>query len=300
MVRTTDLIQSFYHMSFYDGKVVLIVGASEGLGLALVKHLATCSTARVIATSRSVAKIQKRMGELSYGNVTCASLDLEHDDERIQADVNRIIGPEGKVDILINCAGMGFRGVVLETSMPVHRRVFQVDYFGQVAVIKAVLSSWSRGAYTGHIIQVSSVQGYFGLGERAPYSAAKHALVGFIDSLRTECDSYPEAGGNRVTLVCPGYINTNHGANALTSDGSAYQRTDEATVSGYSPEYVADQLLFRSARGEREIVIADAKVRILIKLRSLCSGLCFRMLRIRLTGKKQSFFKTVLHWLFSS
>lgn len=289
-------------LNYYDNKVVLVVGASDGLGLSIVTLLTRFSSARIIATSRSLIKIEERLSKLNGKNAKGVGLNLESSDEEISEVVRKIIAAESRLDVLINCAGMGFRGKVADTRMSVHRRVFQVDYFGQIAVIKSVMNHNASSPL--HIVQVSSVQGYFGVGERAPYSAAKHALVGFIDSLRTECDPYPtnESGGSNtiVTLVSPGYINTNHSASAVTGSGTVYSKSDESTLNGYSPEFVAQQLLLKSAAKHREIIIADAKITFLVKLRYLCANLCFRILRNRQIGKKESLWKTIFKWIFST
>jgi len=174
-----------------------------------------------------------------------------------------------------------------------------VDYFGQVAVIKGVLTENRRKGRTNcHIIQISSVQGYFGIGERAPYSAAKHALVGFMDSLRAEVDTLRDSSDVVITLVSPGYIATQHSCNAVTGDGSLYARNDDTTATGWSPEEVANATLLRSARGRREIVLADKKIKFLIFMRCMFAALCFRLIRIRLTGSKEPIHKTIFKWLF--
>ena len=286
---------------YFRGKAVLITGASSGLGLSLLRLLERGTADTIIASSRSVSNLQKIVNDLGLdpNRVKFLALDLESSDSEIYNAVEKAseFVPNG-IDIVINCAGMGFRGRIDETRGDVDRRIMQVDYFGQVAVIKSVMRCWSiSGKPNGHIVQVSSVQGYFGLGERAPYAAAKHALVGFIDSLRVELSSYPYGDDFRVTLVSPGYIATSHSSNALTGDGTIYAKEDESTATGYSPDYVASLVLKHSALGTPEVVIADFKIRLLIVLRSLFAGLCFRLLRNRYKGKKEAFLVSFVKWL---
>lgn len=280
---------------------MLITGASSGLGLSLLRQLEGEGADTIIASSRSVSNLQKIVRDLGLdtNRVKCQALDLESSDSDIHKAVEEASEwvPNG-IDVVINCAGMGFRGRVDETLGDIDRRIMQVDYFGQVAVIKSIMRCWSRaGKPRGHVVQVSSVQGYFGLGERAPYAAAKHALVGFIDSLRVELSSYPHGDDFRVTLVSPGYIATGHSSNALTGDGTIYAKEDESTATGYSPDYVASQVLKHLALGTPEVVIADFKIRLLIILRSLFPGLCFRLLRDRYMGKKEAFLVSFVKWL---
>jgi len=289
--------KSFF-MNYYSDKVVLVTGASSGLGLALVEKLLVVPRCRVIASSRSTTKLYNILG--NHENLQTFRLDLESTDDQIEADISCAFELFGTIDIAVNCAGMGFRGKVDETKSEVDRRIMQVDYFGQIAVIKALISEWLTRGFTGkHIIQVSSVQGYFGLGERAPYSASKHALVGFIDSLRAEVDDLSPTSPVKVSLVSPAYIATNHSTNAVTGDGSTYNLKDESTVMGFPPQQVASMTLLKASRGDREIVIADSKIRMLMMIRSLFPLLAFQLLRVKYLGEKESFLKTVFKWLFS-
>ena len=287
-------------MEYYSGKVVLITGASSGLGLAMVKLLFQVDGCKIIASSRSPSKLRSILNSWNGAVETCKCilLDLESDDKEIAAQVTNAFSFYDRVDVLINCAGMGFRGRIHETLADVDRRMMQVDYFGQITVIKSVLAVWqSRNTRHGDIIQISSVQGFFGLGERAPYSAAKHALTGFIDSLRVEHDRFPDPSPFKIIHVCPGHIATNHSLNSIRGDGSTYDAQDETTLLGYSPDYVAKRCLERASKGEREIVIADFKIRILIFIRYIAPTLCFRLLRNRFLVKKESLVKTILKWV---
>ena len=291
-------------MDYYRGKVVFVTGASSGMGLAMLKILSTVPRCKLVASSRAATKLEKLVQTFASDPATikCISLDLEDSDAGINAATVAAWRIHGRIDVLVNCAGMGFRGKVLETDMKVDRRIMQVDYFGQVAVIKGILSlAHSAPADCRcHIIQVGSVQGFIGLGERAPYSAAKHALVGFIDSLRVEVSGYPASGEVTVSLVSPGYIATNHSVNSITGDGSAYNQQDESTSGGFTAEYVAHVALLRAARLDNEIIISDTKIRVLIWIRALFSNLCFRILRNRFIGKRESILASISKWIVGS
>jgi dehydrogenase/reductase SDR family protein 7B len=289
-------------MEYYDGKVIMITGGSSGLGSEFFKALLVKTNARLVICGRSTARMSKVFEGTIHDKqrVRYVYLDLEHDDGALEASVCSAFNHFGSIDILINCAGMGFRGVVQNTSSDVDRKVMQVDYFGQIAVIKSLLRLWRRGERSSaHIIQISSVQGYFGMGGRAPYSAAKHALNGFIDSLRVELESHPYSGRIRTTLVAPGYIATSHSANAITEDGSMYNKLDETTTTGYAPRYVADVTLLEAAKGKEEVIIADAKVRFLIWIRYIFPSLCFRILRNKYANLKESIFTAAIRSLVS-
>eukprot|EP00913_Durusdinium_trenchii_P032980 g30875.t1 len=117
----------------------------------------------------------------------------------------------GEVDVLINNGGVGFRGLG-----PLDRWL-NVDYFSGVILTKSLLPDWLQ-RHRGHVVQVSSVQGFFGLPGRTAYAAAKHAAVGFYDALRAEVSER----GVEVTTICPGYIATGHSQNAVKGEGAKY------------------------------------------------------------------------------
>lgn len=250
---------------------------------------------------RNKQKMEGLIRDLSVvANIQIAHLDLEEADDLLARDVSCAFNIFGGVDVLVNCAGMGFRGRIEDTTSETDRRIMQVDYFGQVIVVKTLLKLWkSSGAVRGDIIQISSVQAFFGLGDRGPYSAAKHAMTGFIDTLRVETDSYPSNSYFRVINALPGYIATNHSTNALVADGSTYNKSDPSTIGGYDPHYVASEILMRASQGDREIIIAPMKVKILIILRSLSPSLCFRLIRNMFLKKRENLVSTLIRWLFN-
>ena len=290
-------------MDYYENKRVLLTGASSGLGYAILQRLANVKNCRTIAAVRNKSKMDGIISSLSTAEgveLYVAHLDLDQTDAVITHCISSAFRVFGGIDIVINCAGMGFRGLVKETVLETDRRILQVDYFAQVLIIKAIQRLWlESGASTGDIVQISSVQGFFGLGDRAPYSAAKHAISGFIDSLRVEIDSYPSRSSFRVINVCPGHIATSHSVNALTGDGSTYCHSDPSTDEGYDPAYVALELLVRASKGEREIVIAPSKVHALIYLRILAPSLCFRLTRNLFRQTRESILKTIMKWVLN-
>ena len=131
----------------------------------------------------------------------------------------------------------------------------EVDYFGPVALTKAVLPAM-RARRAGRIVVVSSVMGYVGTPGRSTYAAAKHALHGYFDSLRTEV----WRDGIGVTLVCPGYVSTAVSANALDARGGKHGRTDASTARGIPPEKCAAALGRAVARGREEIYVGSWEV----------------------------------------
>ncbi len=141
--------------------------------------------------------------------------------------VDQAISLFGRIDLLINNAGVSQRSLIAETDLSVYKKLMDINYLGTVALSKALLPHFiaNRG---GHFVTVTSLMGKFGSPLRSGYCAAKHALHGFFDVLRME----HEKDGIKVTLVCPGFVQTDIAKKALTADGSPQQKQDQATANG--------------------------------------------------------------------
>ncbi|KAJ8319109.1 hypothetical protein KUTeg_004200 [Tegillarca granosa] len=183
------------------GKVVLITGATSGLG-------------EVILAGRNKEKLQQVKDSLQQqkvDNAYCPGV-IQLDLEKIQTlpeKVEEAVKIFGQIDILINNAGISYRGVVADTQLDVDVKLMTVNYFAQVALTKAVLSKMlTQGS--GCIIGISSVQGKIAIPYRSAYAASKHAFQAFYDTLRAEI-----AEDNiNVIVISPGYIKTNLSHNA--------------------------------------------------------------------------------------
>jgi len=176
-------------------KVVLITGGSSGIGKSVGEFL-TQKGFIVYGTSRNPSTIKKHPFKL-------LALDVNNT-ETISKAVTKIIKNEGKLDILINNAGMGITGPIEETPTDAMRKVFDTNFFGAIDVIKAVLPQM-RKQKSGLIINVTSIAGYMGLPFRGIYSATKGALEITTEAIRMEVKSF----GIEVTNVAPGDFATN-------------------------------------------------------------------------------------------
>ena len=161
----------------------------------------------------------------------------------------------GYVDMLVNNGGISQRSLVAETPMEVDRKIMQVDYFGGVQLAKAVLPSMlARGK--GHFVVISSIVGVFGFPQRSAYSAAKHALHGFYESLLAENGKY----GIGLTMVCPGRILTHVSLHALKADGSEYGIMDHAQKNGISAQECARRIVRAVKRKKKEIYVCQKDI----------------------------------------
>lgn len=220
------------------GEVVLITGASSGIGEALAKEFHSRG-AKVILTSRRLKELERVKTDILQDQSgfppEIVVMDLG-DSESIDAKLEEAHKIHGTIDIVVHNAGILSRGEVAETDLKVFKDIMQVNYFGVVGLTLALLPRMILKK-KGHIVTVSSVQGRFALPRRAAYAASKHAVCAFMDSLRAEVAS----SGVVVTCVHPGYVKTNIAETSLTASGDAYGDRDPNIDTGYDPTTVSFQ-----------------------------------------------------------
>ncbi len=185
--------------------VALVTGASSGIGkaasLALVK-----AGFEVVGTSRNASRVTPRDG------VTFLDLDVTSD-ESVSTVVGQVIERFGRIDVLVNNAGVGTAGAAEESSVAQAQGVFDVNVFGLIRMTKAVLPHM-RAQGSGRIINISSVLGFVPQPYMSVYAASKHAVEGYSESLDHEVREH----GVRVLLVQPAYTNTGFEANSMRAD----------------------------------------------------------------------------------
>lgn len=266
------------------GKVILITGASGGLGEAIVRVLHSVGV-KVILAGRDIHKLQQikfTLDSETPGNGTAvrhspAILELDLTEGHTIVDrAHSALNLFGHIDVLINNAGVSSRGSVLETDIRVDRTIMETNFFGPIQLTKALLPSMlERGC--GQIVVISSIQGKMGLPLRSSYSASKHALHGYFDSLRVEV----APRGISVTLVCLGYVQTRLSVNALRGDGSQHGVTEGTTAKGMSVEKAAYKTIESFSLHKRECVLAKPIHQIALYINMLCPELIDWILRKR-------------------
>lgn len=239
-------------MSFSD-KTIWVTGASSGIGKALAIELAK-QNAQLILSSRNKQDLEKvKMACKDPNKVKVIPLDLE-DYTNLQEATNTAISAFGKIDILVNNGGISQRSLVKDTDIEVDKRIMDINYLGNVALAKALLPHFIANK-SGQFVITTSIVGKIGTPLRSSYAASKHALHGFYDSLRAEHFNDNIA----VTLVCPGFVNTNISKNALTGDGSPQNKMDNATANGIQPDRFAKLMAKAVLRKKEEVYISGAK-----------------------------------------
>lgn len=245
-------------------KVVWITGASSGIGEAMAIE-AAAKGARLVLSARREAELQRvRNACADPSRVAVLPLDLTAFDAAEAA--RQASGFFGPVDVLVNNAGISQRGLVVDTSMDVYRRILELDFFACVALTKAVLPDMlARKA--GHMVVISSVVAYLGTPLRSGYCAAKHAVNGFYDALRAEV----WRDGIKVTVICPGFIRTQVTLNAITATGGQYGRMDPSTERGMAPEDCARQA-WHAVERDRDEVLIGSKEALAVRLMRWAPG----------------------------
>lgn len=258
-------------MSNFKNKVIWITGASSGIGKESAFQFYQAG-AKLILSARSESKLldlQKQLGDTE--RVAVIPLDLGSG-SYFQLEVEKAYATFGKVDVLFNNAGVSQRSYTVETSIETDRKIMEINFFGTIALTKAVLPRMIADG-GGQFAVTSSVVGKFGYGVRSSYSASKHALHGFFESLHIE-----EKHNNiDVTIICAGPTQTDISKNAFGGDGKPTGEMDEMQEKGMPVDKCVRIILDAIAKHKKEVVIGDFKVNLGIVLHKILPGLFFKM-----------------------
>ena len=260
----------------FSNSVIWITGASSGIGEAIALELGRSTNVKLILAARRVNELQRVANQtgLPQSDVLVLPMDMT-DTDSLPAHVETVIARFGRIDYVFQNAGITQRSNVVDTDFSVYQRLMNVNFFGVVALTKAILPIMlAQGS--GHFIVTSSVAGKLGTKQRSGYCASKHALHGFFDALRAE--TY--VAGLRVTLVCPGYIRTAISLTALNATGNKHGQMDENQQNGMAADEFARRLLGASSKGKEEVYIGGSEI-YGIYLKRFFPGLLSRILRNR-------------------
>lgn len=229
----------------YAGKTVVVTGAAGGLGQALCRRFAQAG-AKIAALDRNAPAAEAFAAALAAEGHRAVGIACDVTDMAgAQAALDRAAEVLGGVDVLVNNAGISHFSRFKDTDVGVIHRVMDVNFFGAVHCTKAALPALL--ARQGQVVAISSIAGFSPLVDRTGYSASKHALHGFFDSLRAEV----EDAGVAVTLVCPSFVATGIEANALGGDGRAANVTRKTVGRETTPEEMAARIFEACAAGRR-------------------------------------------------
>jgi len=256
-----------------EDNIIWVTGASSGIGEHVARQLATGGS-RLIISARREEKLIGMQKEFGEENVKVLPFDLLQT-EGLDAVAERARALFGRVDVLVLNGGISQRSEVRETQIEVDRKVMEINYFANVILAKAILPSMIQNGY-GHFMVTSSLSGKFGFKLRSAYSASKHALHGFFESLRFE----EAENGIGVTMICPGLIKTDLALSAVKGNGDLETELDSGQEKRMLPEDCAKQMIQALKAGKHEAVIGG------FERNSVWIKRYFPMLHYKLLSKK--------------
>lgn len=228
-------------------KVVIITGASSGIGRALAKEFAS-KGARLALGARRTDLLEKLQSELPYTEILIRKTDvsLESDCRML---IDETIKRFGQIDVLINNAGISMRALFEEVDLKVIRQLMEVNFFGTVYCSKYALPHLLKTR--GSLVGVISIAGYVGLPGRTGYSASKFAIRGFLDTVRIE----NQKKGLHVLVAAPGFTTSEVRKVALTTDGSPQGETPRDENKMMSSEECAKRIVHAVKKRKRELIM---------------------------------------------
>lgn len=230
-------------------KVVIITGASSGIGRAMALEQASRGATLVLGARRKEAldEVVKEIADAG-GKALAVQADVVNkaDCERL---VNAAVEHFGRIDVLVNNAGISMRAIFEEMDLEVMERVMAVNFWGTVYCTSYAIPHLLKTK--GSVVGVSSIAGYVGLPARTAYSASKYAMQGFLDALRTE----NLKTGLHVMVACPGYTASNIRKTALTADGSQQGETPLKEEKIMTAEAVAEAMSNAITKRKRTLVL---------------------------------------------
>lgn len=241
-------------MLFKD-KTVWIIGASSGIGKALALDFSKLGT-KLVLSSRNIEALESVKKECLEHTENCSiiPIDLEKNAD-YRHKVDEVLNKYKTIDFLIVNGGISQRSFAFETPSSIDRKIMEVNFFGNIAIAKAVLPQMIK-QQSGHIIPVSSIVGKFGFPLRSAYSASKHALQGFYETLRFEHQN----DNIKVTIAIPGRVKTNVSINAIDKEGKAHGMMDAGQEEGISAESCSKQMIKAIRQNKKEVYIGGKEL----------------------------------------
>lgn len=246
--------------------VALITGASKGIGRALARQYAAQGY-NLILTSRDTASLEPVVSECSILGAQCRSLVMEMTRTADFLDkLNEVPSMFGRLDVLINNAGISQRSLASQTSAEVVRKLMEVNFLSAVEITLKLLPEIIK--QKGRIVVVSSYAGLIGFPLRSAYAASKFAMNGYFDTLGIEEQEIS------VTIACPSRIKTDISKSALKGDGTEHGIMDREQQNGIDADYCAKKI-YRAAEKRKRWVHIARKERILIFIHKWCLPLFY-------------------------
>lgn len=236
----------------FDSKIIWITGASSGIGKELSIQLARLG-ATLILTSSNASLLEELKNQLNGSKVYVLPFNLLELDG-LNALVEKALSLEGKIDYVIQSAGISQRAEAKDTSMEVYKKLMDINYFAPVAITQALLPHFKKHN-SGNITVISSIAGLIGFPLRSGYAASKHAIKGYLETLQCELHKT----NITISIVYPGRINTNISKNALLGDGQQFGNTDANNEVGMEVDVCAQKIIKGLFLNKKSVIIVKAE-----------------------------------------
>ena len=238
-----------------ETKVIWITGASSGIGEALTYAYAQ-QGARLILSSRNKRALERVRENCAHTQSEIHILPLDLSKLRtLNKKATHAQKIYGKIDVMVHNAGVASRDLAANIDLDTDQKIMNTNYFGCVVITKALLPSM-LARKSGQFIVVSSVSGIYGVPKLSSYSASKHALHGFFESLRAEVTK----DNIKITMAIPGFVKTPITVNALNGDGSKHGKMMEVQDRGLNPSHVALTILDAASKNKEEVLIGKLEL----------------------------------------
>lgn len=257
----------------FTGKTFWITGAASGMGKATAIEIAK-KNARLIISDRDTEGLKDTAKQIESlgGSTRIEPLDMS-DTDGIFALVKKVIADGEKISGLYHFAGISQRSFTVETPIDNYRKIMEINFFGVVALTNAVLPHMIENG-EGQLAAASSLVGKFGFPYRSGYSASKHALHGFFESILAE--NYNN--GIRTSMLIGGRIQTNISKFAINKEGNEHGKMDAGQANGITAEKAAIQIVKGLRKDKREIPVGGSEL-IILKIKRFLPGLHARIVR---------------------
>ena len=255
----------------FAGKTFWITGAASGMGRALAIELAK-SKVRLIISDRDTTGLEQTAGEIitKGSTVRIEPLDMLNT-QSIFETAKKVIDDGEKISGLYQFAGISQRSLVSETPIENDRRIMEVNFFGVVALTKALLPHMIENG-GGQLAATSSLVGKFGFPYRSAYSASKHALHGYYESLLAENSKHKI----KVSMMIPGRVQTNISRFAIDKEGKEHGKLDDGQANGISAEKAA-RLIFSGLKREKKEIWVGGNEMMMLHIRRFLPSLYYYM-----------------------
>ncbi|MCQ2058737.1 MAG: SDR family oxidoreductase [Bacteroidaceae bacterium] len=257
-----------------QGKVVWITGSSSGIGLETAYACARLGATLILTALEEnlLEEACKKCKELGAGNAYALPFDLSKLDQVAEL-ADKAWSLENKIDIFYNNAGISQRGTTIETEMSVINKVMNINYFAPVIMTKQILPRMvERGS--GQLVVTTSINGRFGFPLRCAYSSSKHALYGFFETVQAEY--YKQ--GIRVTIVCPGRVQTKISFYALEKDGKQHAKMDAGQAAGCTAQQAGRKIARAICKKKREVLVGRTEL-LMVYIKRFFPSLCAKIAR---------------------